>query len=264
MLCCLCCALGSTLLGPPQAQSLLMLPPASMSLGYHLRMGCTVLLLALVGSGSSSSRDEGDLEWLRWVLIDVSPTMRNDSARSIARLAGATDTIEWYQGIAANRGDQMRRRGIATSGPEQYEYEESLQFSTTEIWSHFGQNGVAMNESVLPPPGGFGGKLTMTSVAPKWAEQVRQGLLRPALFGDAVTQDNVGAPLYGPANGCCDVRSNALFLQLHGKQLRLPGNFSMGAYITSLRRQGLSGVALVQDRVIREVSDCLLKIGTGS
>ena len=53
------------------------------------------------------------------------------------------------------------------------------------------------------------------------AEQVRQGLLRPALFGDCVTQDNVGAPLYGAPNGCCDVRSNALFLELHGTRLRL-------------------------------------------
>ena len=110
-----------------------------------------------------------------------------------------------------------------------------------------------MNESVLPPTGGFGGKPTMTSIAPKWAEQVRQGLLRPALFGDCVTQDNVGAPLYGPPNGCCDLRSNALFVQKHGTALGLPANFSMGPYIQSLRQQGLSGVGLVQHRIVREI-----------
>ena len=114
-------------------------------------------------------------------------------------------------------------------------------------------SGAAMNESVLPPTGGFGGKPTMTSIAPKWAEQIRQGLLRPALFGDCVTQDNVGAPLYGPANGCCDLRSNALFMQQHAATLGLPRNFSMGSYIQSLRRQGVTGVTLVQDRIVREI-----------
>ena len=113
--------------------------------------------------------------------------------------------------------------------------------------------GAAMNESILPPTGGFGGKPTMTSIAPKWAEQVRQGLLRPALFGDCVTQDNVGAPLYGPSNGCCDMRSNALFMEMHGDTLGLPTNFSLGPYIQSLRHRGLSGVDLVQDRVVREI-----------
>ena len=113
--------------------------------------------------------------------------------------------------------------------------------------------GLAMNESVLPATGGFGGKPTMTSIAPKWAEQVRQGLLRPALFGDSVTQDNVGAPLYGPPNGCCDVRSNSLFLQQQRAALGLPANFSMGPFIQSLRRHGLSGIPLVQHPVVREI-----------
>ena len=124
--------------------------------------------------------------------------------------------------------------GVPTSACEQYEYEESLQFTPAEVWAHFAVDGAAMNASVQPPSGGFGGKPTMTSIAPKWAEQIRQGLLRPALFGDAVTQDNVGAPLYGAPNGCCDVRSNALFLAKHGAALGLPSDFSMGAHLLSL------------------------------
>lgn len=151
-------------------------------------------------------------------------------------------------------------RGIPTSACEQYEFEESLQFKPSEVWAHFAVDGAAMNASVQPPTGGFGGKPTMTSIAPKWAEQVRQGLLRPALYGDAVTQDNVGAPLYGVPNGCCDLRSNALFLAKHGAALGLPSNFSMGAHLLGLTggtppyslpiEQGLS---LVQDRVVREI-----------
>ena len=49
--------------------------------------------------------------------------------------------ITGYEGIAANKGDQMRRLGVPTSGPEQYEYEESLQFSAEEVWDHFGVEG---------------------------------------------------------------------------------------------------------------------------
>ena len=195
-----------------------------------------------------------DLEWARHVLVDVSPsTLGTDADRSAALLGGAADTVEWYMGIAANARDQMRRRGIATSGSEQYEYEESLQFTPAQVWEHFALDGAAMNESVLPPSGGFGGRPTMTSIAPKWAEQIRQGLLRPALFGDCVTQDNVGAPLYGAPNGCCDLRSNALFLAQHGPWLGLTSNFSIGPYLQSARARNLSGIPLVQDRVVREI-----------
>ena len=35
-----------------------------------------------------------DLEWLQWVLIDVSPGIVNDTDRGLALLAGSTDTIE--------------------------------------------------------------------------------------------------------------------------------------------------------------------------
>ena len=41
---------------------------------------------------------EGELEWLRWVLVDVSANMVNDSMRVRSLLGGATDTVEWYQG----------------------------------------------------------------------------------------------------------------------------------------------------------------------
>ena len=47
-----------------------------------------------------------------------------------------------YEGIAANKGDEMRRLGLPTSGPEQYEYEEALQFSNAEVWDHFAEEGL--------------------------------------------------------------------------------------------------------------------------
>jgi len=133
------------------------------------------------------------------------------------------------------------------------------------VFEHFGKEGVAANESGLPPLGGFGGKPTMTNIAPMWAEQVRQGLLRPALMGDCVTQDNVGAPLYGPPNGGFDNRTNALFLASGpARALGLPSDFDMGSYVLKRRSEigntscasftaCPGGVALVQDSVVREI-----------
>jgi hypothetical protein len=105
----------------------------------------------------------------------------------------------------------------------------------------------------------------MTNIAPMWAEQVRQGLLRPALMGDCVTQDNVGAPLYGPPNGGFDNRTNALFLASGpARALGLPSDFDMGSYVLKRRSEigntscasftaCPGGVALVQDSVVREI-----------
>ena len=213
----------------------------------------SVLRLAAVGAAAFAAPPGGDLEWLRWLQVDVLPTMVNDSMRLRATLGGAVDAVEWYQGLEANRGDFMRSRGVATSACEQYEYEESLQFEPADVWRHFGADGVAMNASRLPPPGGFGGKLTVTNVAPKWAEMVRQGLLRPAVFGDAATQDNVGAPLYGAANGCCDPRSDAIFAEKHGEELKLAQNFSSGGYVLGLLARGVNGTRIPEDAVAKEL-----------
>ena len=36
-----------------------------------------------------------ELEWLRWVQVDASPTMANDSMRLRALMGGATDVLDW-------------------------------------------------------------------------------------------------------------------------------------------------------------------------
>eukprot|EP00937_MAST-01D_sp_MAST-1D-sp2_P000446 g446.t1 len=215
---------------------------------------------------ASARATSADVEWVQHVLIDISPNTPTDAARELAWKL-PTDTVEWYQGMQANRDDYMRSRGVATSAAEQYEFEESLQFETNEIFQHFWADGVATNETGQPPSGGFGDKPTMTDIAPLWAEQVRQGLLRPAPFGDCVTQDNVGAPMYSRANGGFDARTNALFAAGPGRSLGLPPGFNMGEYVQQQRRRiGLGnnscpvpftpcaiGVELVQDRVVREI-----------
>ena len=52
-----------------------------------------------------------------------------------------------FTGLQGNRGELMRMRGVPTSAAEQYEYEESLQFTSQEIWQHFATEGAAMNAS---------------------------------------------------------------------------------------------------------------------
>ena len=44
-----------------------------------------------------------------------------------------SDVIDWYGGLAFNRGEFARARGVACSASEEFEYEESLQFSTVSI-----------------------------------------------------------------------------------------------------------------------------------
>ena len=48
--------------------------------------------------------------------------------------------------------------------------------------------------------------------APKWKENIMQGDLRPAFFGDVVTQDNIGSPI-NSASANYDDHSNARFLR---------------------------------------------------
>ena len=117
----------------------------------------------------------------------------------------------------------MRSRGIATSAAEQYEFEESLQFDPSGVVQYFQEDGMAVNETGQPPPGGPGGKPAMAGIAPLWAGQVRQGLLRPALFGRCVGIELLGElgdrrhpPLTQKQAGCIAKLGAALFaMRLH-------------------------------------------------
>jgi hypothetical protein len=53
--------------------------------------------------------------------------------------------------------------------------------------------------------------------AAKWKETVRQGNVRPAFFGDVVTQDNIGSPI-NKAAANYDDHSNALFVDWLGRR----------------------------------------------
>jgi hypothetical protein len=204
------------------------------------------LFCALLSFVASSK----DTEWARWVLIDAQPVETSDAQRKTLVKELDVDTIEWYGGMLANRGDFMRSRGVATSGPEEYEYEEALQFTAAEAAAHFTNNGIALNESMRAPswnkaPFDKGGKYFTTNVALKWRETIRQGLLRPLHFADCITQDNVGSPFN---NGCgCgfDRVTNDRFVAHHTGAL--PPNFTMASYIQQQRKAGCSSSDMVGD-----------------
>ncbi len=49
----------------------------------------------LVVPGAAGQLGASELEWLRWVQVDASPTMANDSMRLRALMGGATDVLDW-------------------------------------------------------------------------------------------------------------------------------------------------------------------------
>ena len=42
-----------------------------------------------------------ELEWVRWVMVDVSGNTPNSTGRAQERMEGAPDIVDWYQGIQA-------------------------------------------------------------------------------------------------------------------------------------------------------------------
>ena len=53
--------------------------------------------------------------------------------------------------------------------------------------------------------------------APRWKETIKQGDIRPSVFGDVVTQDNIGSPI-NKAQANFDDYSNARFLRWLGRR----------------------------------------------
>ena len=140
-------------------------------------MVCLVAVVA-IWALPPFSNTSGDLDWVNWVLLDGQLYTRTDAQRNTISADVGLDTIEWYGGILANRGEFMRMRGIATSGDENYEFEEALQFTAEEVQEHFTNNGIALNETMQAPswnhaPFDAGGKYFTTNIALKWRETIR-------------------------------------------------------------------------------------------
>lgn len=137
---------------------------------------------------------QGSVAWVNDVVVSLMADARDDAARQRWLDDYDVDLFDWYCGAGMNAGNFYRLRGIRTSCAEEYEYEESLQFDTADTFRLFERNGLGLDlhGNRLPMGGPYKGAYYMEVVAPKWREVVRQGLLRPAAYGDCVTQDNIG------------------------------------------------------------------------
>jgi hypothetical protein len=138
-----------------------------------------------------------DTEWLNWVIVSAMPSpVTFDDERAKFLESFNPDLIDWYGGLRFNRGDFVRSRGVAASSAEEYEYEESLEFTTSETLDLFEGDGVSRNEHNQTV--GYGpdhSKQYMEVNAPKWKEMIVQGNVRASAYNDLVTQDNIGSPL---------------------------------------------------------------------
>ena len=70
-----------------------------------------------------------DTDWVKWVVISAMPSVKTDVDRQNFIDTFDPDMIDWYGGMSFNRGEFARARGVACSASEEFEYEESLQFS---------------------------------------------------------------------------------------------------------------------------------------
>ena len=89
-----------------------------------------------------------DTDWIDWVVISAMPEdMPTDASRDQFLKEWDPDLIDWYGGLSFNRAEFARSRGVACSASEEYEYEESLQFSTEDTLAAFADDGMSRYEA---------------------------------------------------------------------------------------------------------------------
>jgi len=222
-----------------------------------------------------------DTEWVNWIVVNVCParvyldTWRSDEKRRELCEDFDPDIVDWWSGVVLNRGDFFTMRGVASSSPTAYEYQEAI----GPMWGYalrlFRENGAALRENggwATFPKTKYGGAHMMCLNAPKWRNTVEQGIVRAAVLGDAVTQDNIGCPVTKYHPGFC-TWCNRRFVehlksQFPREQLRslgVPelGRFQIRDYLREKRRQtglpmwkpvpeGADAEALIRDPLVHE------------
>ena len=94
------------------------------------------------------------ISWVPWVVVASNPpepggeggyNVDSDAGRAAFLRDFDPDVIDWTGGMAFNRADFARLRGIASSSAYEFEYEESLQFTANETLSAFEYDGMSHN-----------------------------------------------------------------------------------------------------------------------
>jgi len=226
-------------------------------------------------------RADGSTEWVNWAVVNVCPTRiylkawRSDERRTQLYREFDPDVVDWWSGVALNRGDFFTMRGVASSSQTAYEYQEAI----GPMWGYaeklFRNNGAALRENgsrAAFPKTKYGGAQMMCLNAPKWRNVIAQGFGRAASIGEGVAQDNIGAPVSKYHPGFC-VWCNRRFVehlktQFSQEQLRPLGivdldQFQIRNYLSKRRREtrlpmwkptpeGADPHALVRDPIIHE------------
>ena len=128
------------------------------------------------------------LSWVSWIVVSSNPpepggeggyNVDTDEGRAAFLRDFDPDVIDWIGGTRFNRADYARARGVASSCPSEYEYEESLQFAQNDTLRAFADDGISRDELNRPKVWGrINGQIKyyMELNAPKWKETVLQVL----------------------------------------------------------------------------------------
>lgn len=154
----------------------------------------------IVGWWEKEIKKQGVADWVNDIVVALHPgDLKKDSVRQVYADLFEGDVCDWYRGSDANWNDFMRHRGIRADATADFEFQESIGFDLKDTKRLFERNGIAVGFRNVRTGKGYGPSLMgnfgffyrMDLIAPKWREMVRQGLLRQADFGDAVSSDNI-------------------------------------------------------------------------
>ncbi len=206
--------------------------------------------------------DPALVDWVNDVAVIAMPRIPRDHRQELLNDFDL-DMLDWYCGMDMNTAKFFRHRGIRCSAPEEYEYQEALQFSREDARRFFTGNGIAtkLDGSVAHfSPQQYGGAQFMTHLAPKWHEVVKQGMARVAPFGDSVTQDNIGVILNKGGGNFSDWANRQFQRWLRGRftpdELKTLGvervaDVQMREYLSAALKDKTKE-ELLEDRLVRE------------
>ena len=237
--------------------------------------------LVLCYATITGARADTDTSWVDWVVVNVcpcriySPAWKSDARREALHRDFDPDVCDWWSGAALNRGDFFTARGIASSSQTEYEYQEAIGPMWGFARTLFHDNGMALREDrswARFPPTKYGGAHMLCLNAPKWRTVVGQGMLRAAVIGDGVAQDNIGCPVSKYHPGFCDWCNRRFVACLRKRfsedQLQAMGvgdlrRFHLRRYVAAGRkaaglpfykppREGADPESLIRDPIIHE------------
>jgi hypothetical protein len=121
--------------------------------------------------------------------------------------------------------DYLEHRGIFHDYGESNEYQESIHFHEEGALALFGENGIARDlDGELVRSQHFDAYI-MNAGAPRWWSVLNYDWIANSLFGDAISQDNIGAPIHRSGlgeSGRFDDHDNRHFMHHLEASGRLP------------------------------------------